>query len=152
MIAPGSPCCADCAPAARHLDRRGLLRATSPRSYAVGGRSQPNDEIAELDRSIEQLREDVRGYKVPEGDLQQVHNWAALTHELNGIRIRRVVLLILRRHHHERKAELLEDRPPLGRLGGKNDRRSRRRAHPRLRAFQISSAGHLRAHSAETQS
>ena len=75
-----------------------------------------------------------------------------LAHELHRIGIRRVALLVARSDDGERQPELLENRPPLRRDGCENDRRSRRNAHPRLRAFQISSAGHLRAHSAETKS
>jgi hypothetical protein len=60
--------------------------------------------------------------------------------------------LELRSHDLERNTQLLENRPPLRRDRREDDRRSRRSAHPRLRAFQISSAGHLRAHSAETKS
>ena len=61
-------------------------------------------------------------------------------------------LFVLGRNHDERDVQLLEDRPPLRRDRRQHDRRSRRNAHPRLRAFQISSAGHFRAHSAEMKS
>ena len=61
-------------------------------------------------------------------------------------------LLEPRRNDLERNPQLLENRPPLRRNGRQDERRSGRDTHPRLRAFQISSAGHLRAHSAETKS
>ena len=60
-------------------------------------------------------------------------------------------LLELRRNNLERSPQLLENCPPLRGNGRQDQWRSRRNAHPRLRAFQISSAGHLRAHSAETK-
>ena len=64
----------------------------------------------------------------------------------------RQVLFVLGDDHLERNSELLQDRPPLRRPRGQQERRRRRRAHARLRARQMSSAGHLRAHSAATKS
>ena len=60
-------------------------------------------------------------------------------------------LLELGRNDIERNAQLRENRAALRRDRSEQDRRRRRNAHPRLRAFQISSAGHWRAHSAETK-
>jgi len=57
-------------------------------------------------------------------------------------------LVVPRRHHLEGKAELLEDRPPLGR----RRREHERRLHAALRATQISSAGQRRAHSTGAKS
>ena len=66
-----------------------------------------------------------------------------LPDEGDGVCVGRVVLHVRRRLGLERDLQLLEDRPPL--------RRGRREHEPHacLTATQISSAGHLRAHSAE---
>jgi hypothetical protein len=60
------------------------------------------------------------------------------------------MLLVTRRDDRERDVQLLEDRAPLWRDGGENDRRRRRDAHARLRRRQISSSGQRFAHSAGT--
>ena len=72
-----------------------------------------------------------------------------LADELDGIRVRRVVLDVPRRDDVEGQSELLEDRPPLRARRGEQERRRRGCAHD-FRAFQISSAGHCLAQSAVT--
>ena len=63
----------------------------------------------------------------------------------------RRLLVVSRRDRVEGNAKLREDRSPLGRRGCEEERRRRRgRHHATLRAFQISSAGQRRAHSAGT--
>ena len=74
-----------------------------------------------------------------------------LADELDRIGVRGIVLLVVRRNGVERDPELLEDHAALGARRGEQNRSSRVRAH-RFRATQISSAGHLPAHSAVTKS
>ena len=74
-----------------------------------------------------------------------------LTHELLGVRVRRVVLDVVGSHDVERHSELLENRPPLRRGRREQQRRRRRRTH-RFRATQISSAGHRWPHATVTKS
>ena len=65
-------------------------------------------------------------------------------HELGRRQAVVVPLLVPRRDHVEGKAELLEDRPPLRRGRGQEQAAAPR--SPSLRARQISSDGHCRAH------
>jgi hypothetical protein len=71
----------------RRLDRRGTLGRARATSYRVG-RSQPNDEIAQLDGAISQLRADVTAYDPPTGSTQELANWASIKHEINGLVLR----------------------------------------------------------------
>ena len=74
-----------------------------------------------------------------------------LADERDGVGVLAIVLLVLRRDRVERDAELLEDRPPLRR--GRCERAFAGGALvARSRAFQISSDGQQRAHSAVTKS
>ena len=66
--------------------------------------------------------------------------------ELDRVGIGRIVLLVRRRDDVERDPQLLEDRTSLRRGRGENE------PHHRFFATQISSAGHLRDHSAENAS
>ncbi len=70
--------------------------------------------------------------------------------ELDRVGRRPALLHVARRLDLERDPQLLEDRPPLGRGRGEQQRRGGRRAH-RFRATQISSAGHLRPHADVTK-
>ena len=74
-----------------------------------------------------------------------------LADELDRIGVRGIVLLVVRRDGVERDPELLEDHAALRARRREQDRSGRVRAH-RFRAIQISSAGHLPAHSAVTKS
>jgi len=62
------------------------------------------------------------------------------------------LFLVLRDDRLERDCQLLENRSPLWRARGEQDRRRRRRAHARRRACQISSSGQRLAQSAGTVS
>ncbi len=66
--------------------------------------------------------------------------------ELDGVGIGRVVLLVRGRDDVERDAELLENRPSLGRCRGEDE------PHPGFFATQISSLGHFFDHSTENAS
>ena len=72
-----------------------------------------------------------------------------LADERHRVGVRRVVLDVVGCDDLEQDAGLLEDRAPLRRGRGEQERRSRRPAHA-FRATQISSAGHCRAHSTLT--
>ena len=85
-------------------------------------------------------------------------------HERDRVGVGWVVLHVRRAHHRERDPQLLENRAALWRGRGEDEPRARRRlrsgddvelghvAQPCFFATQISSAGHLRAHSAENVS
>ncbi len=68
-----------------------------------------------------------------------------IAHELDRVGVGRIVLDVRRCDRRERDAQLLEDRAALRRCRGQRERLG----HTRFFATQISSAGHLRAHSAE---
>jgi hypothetical protein len=72
----------------RRRDLRPQRARSSARPLYSVGRSQPNDELATLDREIELLRDDLARHEPAAGDTQELANWATLTHRLNGFLLR----------------------------------------------------------------
>ena len=115
--------------------------ASSPSIAAASSRVEglPVDAAVEVHGRVDAERDRsgrVHGARLP---------LRVLAHERDRIGVGRVVLDVHGRDGGERDLELLEDRPPLRRRRGE-DERSR---HPGFFATQISSTGHLRDHSAE---
>ena len=120
-------------------DRVGAAREVAKRSIRIHGvDGLPVDPSSEVHRRVHAER---RAAAVDGARLAA----RVVADERDGIGVGRVVLGVLGRDDLERDPELLENRPALRR----RRREDERRHGPGLRATQISSAGHFRAHSAE---
>ena len=118
----------------------GELAQHRPGTIAVGRLAV--DAAAQVNRRVDAERDrpaTVHGARLALG---------VVAHERDRFGVGRVVLHVVRRHVPERDPQLLQDRAPLRRGRGEDERRG----HACFFATQISSTGHLRDHSAEKAS